>query len=399
MSRIRRTEGRLRPVDATRRDFLKWSAFLGGATAASGGGLLLSGCGHEAPAQALGGAGMSVVRTANTPECLHCAMLAHVEDGRLVKVTGDPDFNIMACARGISRIRQLYSPHRLKYPMKRVGARGEDKWERITWDEALDTIADRYRKIRDEHGNEAFLAMGGTGNWSTLSTGVLGLWSGFWNQFGGATPVISQLCCASVTEGFNAVFGGGRSEFRDEWIHSRYFLAWGNNPAVSNNGYMKNLFDAREKHGARLVTIDPRLSETAAMSDRWIQIRPGTDAALALGMIRVLIEEGHLRRRVRTRTHERDIPRAPGQGRCGPGGLRGGLAGGRRRPALRPARPRARDRSRHGASWCGTRGEELRSPPTRPPALRWQAVSKSTELRSNPSSRGCARSRHATPPT
>ena len=276
----------------SRREFLKWSALVGGATALGGGGLLLS----RYPGPETGGGSATsatqVFRTANTPECLHCALLAHVQDGRLVKVTGDPDFNILACARGISRIRQLYSPHRLKYPMRRAGRRGEDRWERISWEEALDTVAERYAQIRSADGNEAFLAFGATGNWSTLSTGVQGLYSAFWNRFGGATPIISQLCCASVSSGFNAIFGGGRSEFRDEWVHSRYFLAWGNNPAVSNQGYMKNLFQAREEHGARLVTIDPRLSETAALSDRWIQIRPGTDAALALGMINVLLEEG-----------------------------------------------------------------------------------------------------------
>ena len=288
-------------ASASRRGFLKWSALLGGTAALGGGGLLLSrdpaGSGPEPESAGSPGAagfasgGSRVFRTANTPECLHCALLAHVEDGRLVKVTGDPDFNILACARGLSRIRQLYSPHRLKYPMRRLGRRGEDKWERISWDEALDTIAERYRRILEEDGNRAFLSFGSTGNWSTFSTGVRGIYSAFWNRFGGATPIISQLCCASVTEGFNAVFGGGRSEFRDEWVHSRFFLAWGNNPAVSNQGYMKNLFQAREEHGARLVTIDPRLSETAALSDRWIQIRPGTDAALALGMIKVLLDE------------------------------------------------------------------------------------------------------------
>ncbi len=275
----------------SRRSFLKWSAMLGGMTALGGGGLLLNRTSPHVVSKSAVAAGTHVIRTANTPECLHCALLAHVKDGQLVKVTGDPDFNVLACARGISRIRQLYSPHRLKYPMRRVGQRGEDRWERISWDEALDTIADRYRDIRAEHGNQAFIAFGATGNWSSLSTGIRGLYSGFWNRFGGATPIISQLCCASVSEGFAATFGGGRSEFRDEWVHSRYFLAWGNNPAVSNQGYMKNLFQAREDHGARLVTIDPRLSETAALSDRWIQIRPGTDAAFALGLVRVLLEE------------------------------------------------------------------------------------------------------------
>jgi len=274
----------------SRRNFLKWSALLGGATAL-GGGLLLPRY-RDVEEPGLASAGQHIFRTANTPECLHCALLAHVDDGRLVKVTGDPDFNVLACARGISRIRQLYSPHRLKYPMRRAGKRGEDRWERISWEDALTTIATRYRRILDDHGNQAFLAFGATGNWSTLSTGIRGLYSAFWNRFGGATPIISQLCCASVSEGFAATFGGGRSEFRDEWIHSRYFLAWGNNPAVTNQGYMKNLFDAREQHGARLVTIDPRLSETAALSDRWIQIKPGTDAALALGMIHVLLDEG-----------------------------------------------------------------------------------------------------------
>ena len=85
--------------------------------------------------------------------------------------------------------------------MRRAGRRGEDRWERVEWEEALDTIAERYRRILEEDGNEAFLSFGGTGNWSTLSTGVRGLYSAFWNRFGGTTPIISQLCCASVTEG------------------------------------------------------------------------------------------------------------------------------------------------------------------------------------------------------
>ena len=332
---------------ASRRGFLKWSALLGGATALGGGGLLLTrDPAGETPGAAANGAagnatgGTRVYRTANTPECLHCALLAHVEDGRLVKVTGDPDFNVLACARGISRIRQLYSPHRLKYPMRRTGRRGEDRWERISWEEALDTIAERYRQILEEDGNQAFLSFGSTGNWSTFSTGVRGLYSAFWNRFGGATPIISQLCCASVTEGFNAVFGGGRSEFRDEWVHSRFFLAWGNNPAVSNQGYMKNLFQAREEHGARLVTIDPRLSETAALSDRWIQIRPGTDAALALGMVKVLLDEGLF-----DEEYVRQFTNAPFLVRLGEHGydLPALAAGGRRGAARRPARSGAPD--------------------------------------------------------
>ena len=125
--------------DASRRSFLKWTALLGGATALGGGGLLLSRYplgGAPAGVATAAAAGSRIFRTANTPECLHCALLAHVEDGRLVKVTADPDFNVLACARGISRIRQLYSPHRLKYPMRRAGGRGEDRWERVEWEEA-----------------------------------------------------------------------------------------------------------------------------------------------------------------------------------------------------------------------------------------------------------------------
>lgn len=275
-----------------RRSFLKWSGALGGTAVLSGGlnyGLQLAK--EKAVAEPAQQKTTRVFRSANTPECLHCALLVHVEDGKVTKVTGDPDFHIMACGRGTSRNRQLYSPHRIKYPMKRKGERGGDEWEQISWDEALDTIAERLQTIRAESGNEAVMAIGGTGNWAILSTGILGMFDAFWNRFGGTTPLISQLCCASVTEGFNAMFGGGRTEFRDELVHSKYFIAWGNNPAVSNQGYFKNILEAREKHGARLVTIDPRLSETAALSDRWIQIRPGTDAALALGMINVILSE------------------------------------------------------------------------------------------------------------
>lgn len=267
---------------------MTWSAALGGIATfgATGCSPLKEATGDASAAPA------KIFRTANTPECLHCAMLVHVQDGKVRKVTGDPDFHIMACARGTSRINQLYSPHRLRYPLKRKGERGEDQWEQISWDEALDTIAERMLTIREESGNEAFLCYGSTGNWSSLSTGVQGLWESFWNRFGGTTPTISSLCCPSVTEGFNSMFGGNRSEFRDAWVHTKFFIAWGNNPAVTNQGYFKNIIQAREEHGARLVTIDPRLSETAAMSDTWIQIRPGTDSALALGMMNIILNEG-----------------------------------------------------------------------------------------------------------
>ena len=273
----------------TRRSFMKWSAAVAGTAAVSAQLLPASQTAFsnaESPA-----AKTKIFRSANTPECLHCALLVHVEDGKVRKITADPDFHIKACARGISRTNQLYSPHRLKKPMKRKGERGSGEWEEISWDEALDTIAEKMKTIRSESGNEAFLPIGGTGNWSSLSTGINGLWGSFWNRFGGSTTTVGSLCCISVTEGFNAIFGGNRSEFRDEWIHSRYFIAWGNNPAVTNVGYFKNILDARDKNGAKLVVIDPRRSETAAMADDWIQVRPGTDAAVSLGMMNVILKE------------------------------------------------------------------------------------------------------------
>lgn len=274
----------------TRRSFVAWSAAFGGAAAlASAGGFGLQKA--IATSQA-SNAPAKVFKTANTPECLHCSLLVHVEDGQVRKVTANPDFDIRACARGISRRNQLYSPHRLQHPMKRVGPRGSDEFEQISWDEALDTIAAKMIEIRDESGNEAFLPLGGTGNWSSLSTGITGLFSAFWNRFGGATPTIASLCCIAVTEGFTSTLGGGRSEFRNEWTESKYFIAWGNNPAVSNVGYFKNIEIARRKNGAKLVTIDPRFSETARHSDTYVPIKPGTDAALALGMINIILTEG-----------------------------------------------------------------------------------------------------------
>lgn len=273
----------------TRRSFMKWSAVAGGAAAVAGGvGFGLKDATSEAASTS---GNTKVFRTANTPECLHCAMLVQVEDGNVKRVTADPDFHIRACARGTSRINQLYSPHRLQYPLKRVGERGAGEWERISWDEALATVAGKMEEIRAESGNEAFLAYGGTGNWSSLSTGVSGLWAAFWNRFGGSTPTVSSLCCPAATEGFNAVLGGNRSEFRDEWIPTKLFIAWGDNPAVSNRVYFKNFIEAHRKNGAKLITIDPRYSETAAHSDTYIPIRPGTDSSFALGMMKVIIDE------------------------------------------------------------------------------------------------------------
>ena len=117
-----------------------------------------------------------------------CPTEVFVRDGRIVYQKGNPEApnNIGSrCAKGMASWHVSQDPDRLKYPMRRAGKRGEGRWERISWEEALNTIAERYRHIRDEDGNQAFLVFGGTGNWSSLSTGVRGLYSSFWNRFGG----------------------------------------------------------------------------------------------------------------------------------------------------------------------------------------------------------------------
>lgn len=276
-------------MQVTRRQFLLSGAAVGGALAVSDLGQVLHGLGPltsktEAAAPAVP---EQIFRSAPNPECNHCAMQVHVRNGRAVRITPDPNFPIKPCLRGYSRLQSIYHPARLKYPMKRVGDRGAGKWERISWEEALATVANKLGEVRDKYGPESVYFQGG----AVLSIMPGGIRGRFANAFGKGvtTGTLGGLCCDAQARGMTAVLGHRISSIESN-ASAKLMIEWGHNPVVTYSPWWRYMDDAIEK-GTKVITIDPRFSETAAKSDQWISIKPGTDTVLALGMIKVIIEE------------------------------------------------------------------------------------------------------------
>ena len=236
--------------------------------------------------------GEKVIRTV----CWHqngllCGLLAHVKDGVMTKLE-PADFPESewrhACIKGLAGARYVYHPDRLKYPMKRVGERGEGKWQRISWDEALDTIASRLKDIGERYGPEsvAYMCM-------RLDFPCGGFFIG--QRFASAT---GGTFVGLVGIGAAAGFTANQLEYGDMWVDylwdhedPRMVVIWGENMLDTAGHKYPRVRDAREK-GAKMVAIGPIFNATAAKADEWIPIRPGTDAALALGMINVILSEG-----------------------------------------------------------------------------------------------------------
>lgn len=234
-----------------------------------------------------------------------CALRLHVRDDEVVYVetdnTGDDrygDHQVRACLRGRSIRRRINHPDRLNYPMKRVGKRGEGKFVRISWQEALDTLADRLKSVVAQYGNEAVYInyssgiVGGNITRSSPSASpvarLMNCYGGSLNQYG--TYSTAQIACAMPY-----TYGSNDGNSTSDIENSKLVVMFGNNPAetrMSGGGITWYLEQARERSNARMIVIDPRYTDTAAgREDEWIPIRPGTDAALVAGIAWVLINE------------------------------------------------------------------------------------------------------------
>ncbi|ELY4373873.1 dimethylsulfoxide reductase subunit A [Cronobacter sakazakii] len=301
------------PVGISRRTLVKSTA-LGGLALAAGGLSLPFGVRQVAAAvgQAISAPDERVVWSACTVNCgSRCPLRMHVVNGEIRYVetdnTGGDDYDglhqVRACLRGRSMRRRVYNPDRLKYPMKRVGKRGEGKFVRISWDEALDTIAQGMKRIISDYGNEAIYLNYGTGtlggtmtrSWppgKTLLARLMNCCGGYLNHYG-------DYSSAQIAAGLSYTYGGwadGNSPSDIE--NSKLVVLFGNNPGetrMSGGGVTYYLEQARAKSQARMIVIDPRYTDTAAgREDEWIPIRPGTDAALASAIAWVLITENYV---------------------------------------------------------------------------------------------------------
>ena len=251
--------------------------------------------------------GQTVTRTIgwSGPGCHNqCGLLVYSKDNRVLKVEGDPETPFSEwrlCIRCLVLPQVVHHPDRLTYPMKRVGQRGDGKWQRITWDEAYDTIVEKVRKFQKEHGAESIAVLMGTGR-NIWHLGARLCYTGFESPnvcmfFSGLSCYAPRLRLLPMTQGHYAVADCAQM-FPDRfdnpaWKRPECILIWGNNPVVSNpDSFMGWWIVECMKRGSRLIVIDPRLTWIAHKADVWLQLRPGTDAALALAMLNVIIEEG-----------------------------------------------------------------------------------------------------------
>ena len=286
----------------SRRSFLKWSAVLGGSVVLTG---AFTSCSNQALVdqnqtvlQATTGNEVSKMAICPNMGChQNCPVVAHVRDGQLVRVSapdfpGIPEFNHI-CVRGLASWKLPYLDKRLNYPLKRVGERGSGEWERISWEEAYDTIATRLGEIRDKYGSKGVL-MKGSGSSSVPLGGVnAGASTTRFSNLFGCTEIVGWTIdggpyVAALSQ-YGFFFAGGNDP-RD-WKNSKLIINWGKNTAEAAMRDMKFVLDAKD-HGAKLIHISINYDPTAAKADEWIGIEPASDGALAMGMMNVILREG-----------------------------------------------------------------------------------------------------------
>jgi anaerobic selenocysteine-containing dehydrogenase len=220
-----------------------------------------------------------------------CVMTVDVEDGRAVAIGGDPDHRFtqgFLCAKVNRYLERVYSPERVLHPMRRAGRKGEGRFERISWDEALDTVAGRLREIAVAFGPQAVLPYSYAGNMGLLGFGSMD--RRFFNALG-ASLLDRTICSSAGAHGYKATAGKTMGFDPEAVVHARLVVAWGAN-IVSSNVHLWPFVEEARRRGARFVCVDPFRSRTAEKADLHIAPLPGTDAALALGMMHVVFRDG-----------------------------------------------------------------------------------------------------------
>ena len=218
-----------------------------------------------------------------------CGILVHVENERITKIEGDPDSPLnrgTICAKGFGQIEKLNHPDRLKHPIKRMGERGEGKWERISWEEALETIAIKIRETIERDGPRVISFVQGTPK--GLELFLLIRLANLLNIPNISTP--GHVChmpretASNLTCGFFPI--------PDYDYPPACIIVWGSNLFQTNEeGIIGSQLKRALDQGAKLIVIDPRRTSVASRANHWLQPRPGTDLALALGILRVVVEK------------------------------------------------------------------------------------------------------------
>jgi anaerobic selenocysteine-containing dehydrogenase len=232
-------------------------------------------------------------RTACSLDCFDaCGIVAEVADGRIVRIGGDPEHPITRgalCNKVNHYLRdRFYHPDRQLHPLRKISGR----WRRLAWDDALHLIAEKLTRAKAQHGTLSVLYHKGNGSFAGLK--IMG--ERFFNLYGGATQAVGRFCGGEADYGTTQSFGA--CEIHDPLDlaeHTRLFLLWGRNPAVTNIHMMPVLKQARAR-GARAIVIDPALTKTVRYCDGHVQPRPGSDGHLAIGMAKVILAESDIDR-------------------------------------------------------------------------------------------------------
>jgi len=237
---------------------------------------------------------LTVVKAVCPHDCPDtCGMVVSVDPstGRAIDLRGDrehPFTQGYLCQKVANYLERVYHSDRLLMPQRRIGKKGEGRFEPISWDEAIRTIAQRLRTVAAEHGPQAILPYSYAGTMGKLQYGSLD--RRFFHRLG-ASLLDRTICATAGAAGCEITLGTRAVIDPETVVKSRFIVNWGSNTKVTNL-HLWTLMHRARKAGARIVTIDPHRSRTAAASDWWLPIRPGTDAALALGVVHVLFRDG-----------------------------------------------------------------------------------------------------------
>ncbi len=228
-----------------------------------------------------------------------CVLKLYVKDSTIVRIETDDRPNdsvanpqLRACIRGRAYLRRQYHPDRLKYPLIRTGKRGEGKFRRASWSEALDKVASEIKRIKATYGNQSLYVPYGTGSYNQLNGRQTA--ARLFNLIGGSLGYYNSYSWAAISKATPYVFGTSvTGNQRQDWINSKYILMWSWNPSEMRDGTNSEYFLKKAKeNGAKIVCIDPRMSMSAvSLADEWIPVRPGTDVALMSAMAYVMITE------------------------------------------------------------------------------------------------------------
>ncbi len=233
-----------------------------------------------------------------------CGVLLYVKDGKLEKVEGDPlspHANGKLCMRCLNLPETTNHPDRVKYPMQRAGERGENKWKRISWDEALDLIKEKVDYFQSTYGNQSICLVHGTGRnvgWPVPVLAYLGFQTPMVLTlfFTGISCYLPRVLASNAAQGdysiADASMGHEDRYVNGEWRVPGVVMVWGNEPIKSNaDGYMGHWLVECIELGSKVISVDPRVTWWAVHADYHLQLRPGTDAALAMAMLKVIVDE------------------------------------------------------------------------------------------------------------